>query len=67
MGGGGGGWANPLQTLALGLVLTLTLTLGPELDNSDICIRGKKERKFWRPIGRLRWPENTSGTDKDRT
>ena len=25
---------NPLQTLALGLVLTLTLTFGPELDNN---------------------------------
>ena len=36
-----GGWANPLQTLALGLVLTLTLTLGPELDKRNLskCIK----------------------------
>ena len=31
--GGGGGWANPLQTLSQGLVLTLRFTFGPELDN----------------------------------
>ena len=31
---GVGGWANPLQTLSLGLVLTIRLTFGPELDNN---------------------------------
>ena len=31
--GGGAGWANPLQTLSLGLVLTLRFAFGPELDN----------------------------------
>ena len=33
VGGGGGGWANPLQTLSQGLVLTLRFKFGPELDN----------------------------------
>ena len=30
--GGGGWWANPLQTLSQGLVLTLRFVFGPELD-----------------------------------
>ena len=33
MAGGGGWWANPLQTLSHGLVLTLRFTFDPELDN----------------------------------
>ena len=34
MGGGGGWWINPLQTLSQGLVLTLRFTFGPELDKN---------------------------------
>ena len=42
-----GGWANPLQTLALGLVLTLTLTFGPELDNNLTETTFKKSVSLW--------------------